>query len=359
MTGQLISHHTPLLYKLIQLEIPPLFRLATKATKWSSSRFISTTTTSAAWLKFSRVELEWQILCESGWRMNYLLFACLMVQTKATKWSNTGTLPPTATVATEPTATVACLHWLTNQMLKTWAGCTTEVGFVFSVLDSQVFLVLNQCCLQFALKVCYLDLLRHGFVACLEIVAMGVFAIVDLYQQFVTSCDRECQRSWNYRSCSHSSIELDTVDAWRFDRICCYAGCVWHVHAYLVLRLYTCSFVHMCYMCAVWTFICMLRTHAQRAMALSSCLIQGNQVVKLKVHFHNKQPQLLDWSPSMADFVWKWLKNELPTVLVCLPDGANQGNKVVKHRDPTPPQQPLQQNQQPQWLACIDWHIKC
>lgn len=38
----------------------------------------------------------------------------------------------------------------------------------------------------------------------------------------------------------------------------------------------------------------------------------------------------------MADFVWKWLKNELPTVLVCLPDGANQGNKVVKHRDPTP-----------------------
>ena len=65
---------------------------------------------------------------------------------------------------------------------------------VFSVLDSQVFLVLNQCCLQFALnfKVCYLDLLRHDFVACLEIVAKGVFAIVDLYQQFVTSCDREC-----------------------------------------------------------------------------------------------------------------------------------------------------------------------
>ena len=141
VTGQLISHHTPLLYKLIQLEIPPLFRLATKATKWSSSRFISTTTTSAAWLKFSRVELEWQILCESGWRMNYLLFACLMVQTKATKWSNTGTLPPTATVATEPTATVACLHWLTNQMLKTWAGCTTEVGlcFQFSILKCSLF----------------------------------------------------------------------------------------------------------------------------------------------------------------------------------------------------------------------------
>ena len=94
-----------------------------KATKWSSSRFISTTTTSAAWLKFSRVELEWQILCGNGWRIN-----CLMVQTKATKWSNTGTLPPTATVATEPTATVACLHWLTNQMLKTWAGCTTKAN---------------------------------------------------------------------------------------------------------------------------------------------------------------------------------------------------------------------------------------
>ena len=101
-----------------------------KATKWSSSRFISTTTTSAAWLKSSRVELEWQILCGNGWRINYLLclFACLMVQTKATKWSNTGTLPPTATVATEPTATVACLHWLTNQMLKTWAGCTTKAS---------------------------------------------------------------------------------------------------------------------------------------------------------------------------------------------------------------------------------------
>ena len=52
--------------------------------------------------------------------------------------------------------------------------------------------------------------------------------------------------------------------------------------------------------------------------------------------FPQQQPQLLDWSPSMADFVWKWLKNELPTVLVCLPDVANQGNKVVKHRDPTP-----------------------
>ena len=65
---------------------------------------------------------------------------------------------------------------------------------VFSVLDSQVFIVLNQCCLQFALKVCYLDLLRHGFVTFWEIVAMGVFAIVvvDLYQHFVTSCDREC-----------------------------------------------------------------------------------------------------------------------------------------------------------------------
>ena len=66
---------------------------------------------------------------------------------------------------------------------------------VFSVLDSQVFLFLNQCCLQFARKVFYLDLLRHDLVACLEIVAMGVFAIVDLYQQFVTSCDRECQHS--------------------------------------------------------------------------------------------------------------------------------------------------------------------
>ena len=65
---------------------------------------------------------------------------------------------------------------------------------MFSVLDSQVFLFLNQCCLQFALnfKVCYSDLLRHDFVASLEIVAMGAFAIVDLYQHFVTSCDREC-----------------------------------------------------------------------------------------------------------------------------------------------------------------------
>ena len=74
--------------------------------------------------------LAWQILCGNGWRINYLLclFACLMVQTKATKWSNTGTLPPTATVATEPTATVACLHWLTHQMLKTWAGCTTKAS---------------------------------------------------------------------------------------------------------------------------------------------------------------------------------------------------------------------------------------
>ena len=116
--------------------------------------------------------------------------------------------------------------------------------------------------------------------------------------------------------------------------------------------MYTCSFVHrtiphMCihvytcvYMCAVWTFICMLRTHAQRAMALSSCLIQGNQVVKLKVHFHNNNlsrlTEVQQSGARMADFVWKWLKNQLPTVLVCLPDGANQGNKVVKHRDPTP-----------------------
>jgi len=84
----------------------------------------------------------------------------------------------------------------------------------------------------------------------------------------------------------------------------------------------------------------MLRTHAQRAMALSSCLIQGNQVVKLKVHFHNNNlsrlTEVQQSGARMADFVWKWLENQLPTVLVCLPDGANQGNKVVKHRDPTP-----------------------
>ena len=192
---------------------------------------------------------------------------------------------------------------------------------VFSVLDSQAFIVLNQCCLQFALKVCYFDLLRHDFVACLEIVAMGVFAIVDLYQHFVTSCDRECQHSWNYRSCSHSNIELDAVDVWRFERICCYAGCVWHVHAYLVLHLYTCSFVHRTcvYMCAVWTFICMLRTHAQRAMALSSCLIQGNQVVKLKVHFHNNNlsclTEVLAWQILCGN---GWRMNYLLCLFACL-----------------------------------------
>ena len=79
--------------------------------------------------------------------------------------------------------------------------------------------------------------------------------------------------------------------------------------------------------------------------------------------FPQQQPQPLDWSRA------EWSQNgrfcvemvgELTTYCACLlawrckprqQSGQTQG--------PYPPQQPLQQNQQPQWLACIDWQIKC